>query len=175
MITRFAVGIVRPVTLVLLPALWLLLGRASLAGMPDEKATGPVTNVRVIPETSVIVVVYDLIDREEKGWTIGVELIRSSDPSFKYVPRDLKGAVGELRGSHKDLRIVWDYSKEMAAPPGDDFRIVVTYTPLGGGFPWLWVGLGTAVVGGAVAWLICKNCSDNDEDLPWPPARPAAR
>jgi hypothetical protein len=168
MITRFGRSVVRPVTLFMLPVLSMAFIETRSFSMPEDTPGDPVKNLRIVAETDSLVILYDLDAQGGEGWEIGVVLVRSGDPSYKHTPRNLKGDIGPIRGSRTNLRIVWDFGKEMLAPPGDDYQVRVTFDRLGGGFPWLWVG-GGAVVAGVVAYLLLKD--DTPEDLPWPPPR----
>jgi hypothetical protein len=154
---------------IFLPLVGIALLPACSIGFGGERPGDPVKNVRVIVEADSLVILYDLDAQGEEGWEIGVVLIRTGDPTYKRVPRNVRGDIGPLRGSRSNLRVVWDYAREMSAPPGDDFRVRLSYERLGSGSTWYWVGGGSLVVGGVVVYFLLKP--KTVEDLPWPPSR----
>jgi hypothetical protein len=167
--------VVRPVALLMLPLVFSLMVDAEAFARPDEKTLPPVRNVRVTPEKESIVVLYDLEDEENQGWEITLVITRVSNPTFRYVPKNVKGDIGPVHGSRTDLRIVWEYMTEMPSPAGDDYRAEISFQRLGGGFPWLWVGGGALAVGGLVAALVFSKGKITppppSSNLPDPPAR----
>ena len=84
------------------------------------------------------------------------------DPLFKIKPIHVTGDIGEGYFVGKERKVVWQYTRDLAAPlDGDDFYFEVNATKLGG-IPWYYYVGGTALAGGLAAiLLIKKDESDN--------------
>jgi hypothetical protein len=154
---------------------------AAFADIPAIARTGGDTVIRVSNqdvriEGDVALISYDLEAPEGGTYLIAIELRRENDPSFSLVPSSLTGDIGEVKSAGTRKLIRWEYLRDFPMGlRGEDyyFRIEVNRA---GGFPWLWVGLGSAAVAGAVAVLMTGKSSGpsappGTQELPMPPAR----
>jgi len=134
-----------------------------------------VLNQEVRIEEDVALISYDLEGPEGGTYTVTLELRRESDPEFVLIPSNLSGDVGEVQSPGPRKLIRWEYLKTFPkALRGDDyyFKIEVTRS---GGFPWLWVALGSAAVAGGVVAIVAGKPSSSPaqpgiQELPLPPA-----
>jgi hypothetical protein len=135
-----------------------------------------VANQEVRIEGEVALISYDLEEPEGGTYVLALELRRESDRSFSLVPTNITGDIGELKSGGGRKVIKWEYLKDFPfGLTGEDyyFKIEVSRS---GGFPWLWVGLGTAAAAGAVVVIMAGKSStppapQGTVDLPLPPAR----
>lgn len=135
-----------------------------------------VTNQTVRIDGDVALISYDLEAPEGVTYIVSVELKRESEPSFSLIPTGLSGDVGEVRTPGPGKLIRWIFLRDFPVGlHGEDyyFRIEVNRP---GGFPWLWVGLGTAAAAGAVVAIVSGRGSSSAaqpgiQELPLPPAR----
>jgi hypothetical protein len=135
-----------------------------------------VSNQEVRIEGEVAFISYDLEAPEGGTYLIAVELRRESDRSFSLVPSKLTGDIGEVKSGGMKKIITWEYLKDFPfGLTGEDyyFKIEVSRS---GGFPWLWVGLGSAAAAGAAVVIIAGKSSTSSPppgtaELPLPPAR----
>ena len=154
---------------------------AAYADIPAIARAGGDTEVRVSNqdvriEGDVAFISYDLEGPEGGTYIINVELRREHDPSFILVPSDLSGDIGEVKAGGSRKLIRWEYLRDLPIGiHGEDyyFKIEVIRP---GGFPWLWVGLGTAAAAGAVVVILAGKSSSTSappgvQELPMPPAR----
>ena len=127
-----------------------------------------------------IFIYYEFKGDPDKEFNIEVTLRRTSVPSFKLVPSQMTGDVGEGKFAGRQRTVVWRLKpEEEAILDGDDFYFQVTAEPLegGGGIPWyVWGG---AAVGGGVAAFLLLNKKDEgtggggtSTSFPSPPGRP---
>ncbi len=171
------------------PALWrkgicVLLIPAflvALADLPAFARTGAdetirVTNQIVRIEGDVALISYDLEAPEGSSYVVTIELRRESDPSFSLVPSNLAGDIGDVKGPGTRKLIRWDYLRDFPIGlRGEDFYFKIDVSRAGG-FPWLWVALGSAAVAGGVVAIIAGKSSSpapqpGTTELPLPPAR----
>lgn len=135
-----------------------------------------VSNQEVRIEGDVAIIAYDLEAPEGGTNVVAVELRRESDRSFSMVPSNLTGDIGEIKSAGPRKVIRWEYLKDFPfGLSGEDyyFRIEVSRS---GGFPWLWVGLGSAAAAGAAIVILAGKSSAASAppgitELPLPPAR----
>jgi hypothetical protein len=143
---------------------------------PAPNAPVRISNQDVRLEGEQVLISYDLEGPEGGTYIVTIELRRESDPSFRAVPSAVIGDIGEVKtpGPHKLIR--WQYLGDYPVGlRGDDyyFRIEVNRS---GGFPWLWVGLGSAAVAGGLVAIVASKSSAGPsqaglQELPLPPAR----
>ncbi len=143
---------------------------------PGGEAVIRVSNQEVRIEGEVAFISYDLEAPEGGTYVITVELRRESDRSFSLVPTNLTGDIGEIKSAGAKKIIRWEYLKDFPfGLTGEDyfFKIEASRT---GGFPWLWVGLGSAAAAGAAVVILAAKSSTSPaapgtSELPLPPAR----
>jgi len=153
----------------------------AFADIPAVARTGGdaiirVSNQEVRIEGEVAFISYDLEAPEGETYVIAVELRRESDRSFSLVPSNLTGDIGEVKPGGTKKIITWEYLKDFPfGLTGEDyyFRIEASRP---GGFPWLWVGLGSAAAAGAAVVILAGKSSaasppPGTSELPLPPAR----
>jgi hypothetical protein len=135
-----------------------------------------VSNQEVRIEGEVAFITYDLEAPEGGTYIITVELRRESDRSFSLVPSNLTGDIGEIKPGGTKRTIRWEYLKDFPSGlTGEDYYFKIEANRPGG-FPWLWVGLGSAAAAGAVIAILAGKSSATSAppgtaDLPLPPAR----
>jgi hypothetical protein len=143
---------------------------------PGAETSIRVTNQEVRVEGDVALISYDLEAPEGGTYIVTVELRRENDPSFGLVPSNLSGDIGEVKSPGPQKLIRWEYLRDFPVGlRGEDFyfRIEVSRA---GGFPWLWVALGSAAVAGGVVAIVAGKSSSGPaqpgtQELPMPPAR----
>jgi len=146
----------------------------AFAGPPGEDAAGRVANQDVRMEGNVAIISYDLEAPQGGMYVIAVELRREGDRDFVLIPSNLTGDVGDVQANGARKVIRWDYLKNFPnGLAGDDYFFKITVNRPGG-FPWLWVGLGTAAA--AVVAIGTRKPSSGatqpgTQELPLPPAR----
>jgi hypothetical protein len=153
----------------------------AFADIPAIARTGGENEVRVSNqdvriEGDIAFISYDLEGPEGGTYIISVELRREHDPSFILVPSDLTGDIGEVKPGGIRKLIRWEYLRDLPIGiRGEDyyFKIEVIRP---GGFPWLWVGLGSAAAAGGVIAILARRSSASPappgaQVLPLPPAR----
>ena len=154
---------------------------AAFADIPAVARTGGdaavrVSNQEVRIEGEAAFISYDLEAPEGETYVIAIELRRESDRSFSLVPTNITGDIGEVVSGGPKKTIRWEYLKDFPfGLSGEDyyFKIEVSRP---GGFPWLWVGLGSAAAAGAAVVLLAGKSSTSSAppgttELPLPPAR----
>lgn len=135
-----------------------------------------VSNQEVRIEGEVAFISYDLEAPEGGTYVITVELRRESDRSFSLVPTNLTGDIGELKSGGTKKTIRWEYLKDFPfGLTGEDYYFKIEASRPGG-FPWLWVGLGSAAAAGAAVVIMAGKSSTSSappgtSELPLPPAR----
>ncbi len=140
-----------------------------------DDAEGRVTNQDVRMEGNVAIISYDLEGQRGGMYVITVELRRESDRDFVLIPVNLTGDAGDVQANGTRKVIRWEYLKNFPnGLAGDDYYFKITVTRPGG-FPWLWVALGSAAVAGAVVAFEKKSSSSPAQpstgELPLPPGR----
>jgi hypothetical protein len=140
-----------------------------------EDAEGHVTNQDVRIDGSVAIISYDLEGQQGATYAVAVELRRESDRDFVLIPVNLTGDAGDVQANGMRKVIRWEYLKTFPnGLAGDDFYFKITVTR-SGGFPWLWVAIGSAAVAGAVVVFEKKSTSTPAQpgtvELPLPPGR----
>ncbi|HUI11705.1 MAG TPA: hypothetical protein VL221_15335 [Bacteroidota bacterium] len=152
-----------------------------VADLPAHAGSGAdspirISNQGVHIEGEIVVITYDIEAPEGTPCAVTVELRKESDPSFSLSPKSLTGDFGELKSAGAGRTIRWEYLKDFPAGfRGEDyyFRIEAVRP---GGFPWFWVGLGTAAAVGATVVLFSGKATSagtpaGPQQLPMPPAR----
>jgi hypothetical protein len=158
----------------------LLAFLVALADIPAIARTGGdnvlrVSNQDVRIEGDVAFISYDLEAPEGGTNIITIELRRENDPSFVLVPSDLTGDIGELKSAGPRKLIRWEYLRDLPiGMRGEDYYFKIEASRPGG-FPWLWVGLGSAAAAGAVVAIVARKSSGTSappgvQELPLPPA-----
>ena len=153
----------------------------TLADIPAFARPGPdtpirVTNQEVRIEGDVALISYDLEAPEGGTYIISVELRRESDPSFIFIPSNITGDIGDVQAAGPRKLIRWEYRKNFPKGlSGEDYYFKIEANRPGG-FPWLWVALGSAAVAGGVVALVAGKSSSSSatpapQELPLPPAR----
>ena len=143
---------------------------------PGGDAVVRVSNQETRIEGEVAFISYDLEGPEGGTYVITVELRRESDRSFSLVPTNLTGDIGEVKPGGARKIIKWEYLKDFPfGLSGEDyyFRIEASRS---GGFPWLWVGLGSAAAAGAAVVILAgkstaASAPPGTQEIPLPPAR----
>lgn len=135
-----------------------------------------VSNQDVRIEGEVALISYDLDAPEGGTYIIALELRRENDPSFTLIPSNLTGDIGEVKSGGPRKIISWEYLRNFPfGLSGEDYYIKIGVSR-SGGFPWLWVGLGSAAAAGAAVVIMAGKSSaasapPGTQDLPLPPAR----
>lgn len=141
-----------------------------------------VANVRFVSAGNEITISYDLAGTNPKNndnggkFTISIQLRRDQNPSFRYVPVNVRGSVGPNIAPGSNKKIVWDFSREFPQGlSGDDFYFVVSAEPtIESNHTMLWVGATAAVLGGTLASILFlhKGGGATQAGFPDPPRRP---
>ena len=169
-------GMLRGTSSVLIPAFLVAFADIPAIARTGGESVIRVSNQEVRIEGEVAFISYDLEAPEGGTYLIAVELRRESDRSFSLVPSKLTGDIGEVKSGGMKKIITWEYLKDFPfGLTGEDyyFKIEVSRS---GGFPWLWVGLGSAAAAGAAVVIIAGKSSTSSPppgtaELPLPPAR----
>ena len=171
-ITGWRRGICR----VLIPAFLLTLADFPALARPGGEAGIRVTNQVVHIEGDVALISYDLEAPGGGPYVVTIELRRENDPSFSLVPSNLSGDIGEVASPGPGKLIRWEYLRDFPIGlRGEDFYFKIEASR-SGGFPWLWIALGSAVVAGGVVAIVAGKSSPGPSpspatELPLPPAR----
>ncbi len=147
---------------------------ASNSGKPVR-----VTNVRFEVEHGEVLVTYDLFGQSDRTFRVSLELRKRGNPSYKYIPRAVRGDVGVGKFAGIDRRIVWSIDQEFPGGlPGSDYFFEVKAERIkphsGIGFLTV-VGTGVAVAAAAAAYFVLSNLGTHGTmpaALPAPPGRP---
>jgi hypothetical protein len=175
--------LVRPIALLLLPALVPLLLHVEVFGQDRPGGEGRIENARWKIEGDVVVITFDLIADAELTHDIKIYLTRESDRSFRIDPASLSGDFGKVKRAGSKREIRWAYKDEVAADlKGDDYYFVINVTIMQeGGSNLLYYLLGGAVLvgGGTAAVLLGSKKTESTTtpaNLPNPPtSRPAGQ
>lgn len=166
------------ISALLAPLAVMLTSVGSFAGassLEDEKPLH-LENIEWRIEGDIVIITYNLIAPAEDAYHVEVMLLNEGDLSFKLVPRQVSGAVGEGRfaGSRRVIR--WEYKKDIPQGlSGGDYYFEISIERVGGMSPWIYVAAGAAAVGGAAAFLLGGKKSEGQPfpgTLPDPPSRP---
>lgn len=139
-----------------------------------------IENVRFETTADLVRIFYDLNAPVDQVHDVRITLRRESDITFVYRPLNMTGDVGTIVFPGQKRRIVWEILKEFPdGLPGDDYYFVVEaqYVEPESTTPWLWIGGGTALVGGVVL-LLSLGGKDTppvppvNNSFPLPPTRP---
>jgi len=165
----------------IIAVLLALLFTGAIADLPAYAGSGSDAPIRIANqdvrlEGDVVVIVYDIEAPDGVPYAVTLELRREGDPSFSFVPRSVTGDIGDVRTAGAGRVIRWEYLKDIPEGlRGEDyyFRIEASRP---GGFPWFWVGLGTAAaVGVTIVLFSGKTTSAGSQsgpaELPMPPGR----
>ena len=160
---------------VLILALLVALADVPASGRPAADKPIRVTNLQVRVEGDLALISYDLEAPEGGTYLVAVELRRESDPTFSLIPSRPAGDVGEVKSAGPRKLIRWNFAREFAfGLSGEDYYFKIDISRAGG-FPWLWVGLGSAAAAGAVVVITAGRstatpASPGTQELPLPPA-----
>jgi hypothetical protein len=170
----------RPIALCLLATVALL--TFNFPAVAAAKAADDI-NARIIDvqyEDDRVVITYDLIGAPKDVYEVKIVFLKKSDPAFRVVPETISGNIGRGEFAGSGRSIIWEFRKDK--PEGfsiaDDYYFQMTVRRVGGeggGFPWLWVGLGAVAVGGGAAAVILSGNRGTTGgttatgDLPAPP------
>jgi hypothetical protein len=157
-----------------------LLVTANLYGADDSTR---VSNVRFVAAGNELSISYDLAgpnrDVTDDGsvkYTVSVQLRRDQNPSFVYIPTNVRGNVGANIAPGTNKKILWDFSREFPQGlSGDDFYFVVNAEPtVASNHTYLWLGATAAILGGAAASILFlhKGAGTAQVSFPDPPRRP---
>jgi hypothetical protein len=128
-----------------------------------------------------IFISYFLYGDENKTYDVNTVLRKSDDPSFKIIPKNVSGDVGEGKFANRNCTIVWNMNEdEIARLEGVDFYFEVTADEIKEKSSWYWYLLGAAALGGGTAayLLLSKDKSTPiiegpaSENVAVPPGRP---
>ncbi|TAK66844.1 MAG: hypothetical protein EPO24_01065 [Bacteroidetes bacterium] len=148
--------------------------RLVLSEPVDARTTQALTsNIHHKQEQGKILISYDLAAQRNKTYQVDVVMLRQGDESFRYVPENLKGDVGNNVSAGTAKNIEWDIADEF--PNGityDDYYFTMNAeeeeTSMS---PWIWVGA-AVVVGVVVFLLVNKEKEETPDEFPQPPGRP---
>lgn len=135
-------------------------------------------------EGNKIFISYVLNGDASKTYEVNTILRKSNDPSFKLIPEDLSGDIGEGKFANRKCTIIWNMNKdEEARLEGEDFYFEVTASEISQKSSWYWYVLGAAALGGGTAAYLLLNKdktsepstpggNPSGENVAMPPARP---
>lgn len=131
------------------------------------------TNIYFEAYDNEVIVYYDLSGDKEDEYEVEVFLKSEMDPFFRVKPTHVTGDIGEGYFVGKERKVVWQYTRDFAAPlDGDDFYFEVTATKLGG-IPWYYYVGGAGLAGGLAAILLIKKDEGTTRTpIKEPPDRP---
>jgi hypothetical protein len=136
-----------------------------------------ILNQEVRMEGDVAVISYDFDAPTGESYLVTLVLLRESDPSFRTVPSNATGDIGEVKDTGPGKVIRWEYKKDFPAGlAGEDYYFRVEVSRPGGASPWLWAGIGAAAVAGVVVAVMGAKGAPSaspsqSQDLPMPPPR----
>ncbi len=146
----------------------------SAARRASDEINARITDVQY--EDERVVITYDLIGAPKDVYEVKIVFLKKSDPAFRVVPETISGNIGRGEFAGSGRTIIWEFRKDKpdGFPMADDYyfqMIIKRVGGEGGGFPWLWVGVGAVVVGGGAAAVILSGnrASSTTGDLPAPP------
>jgi hypothetical protein len=167
----------RPVAFLLLVSFSFSIGSVpvSAATHAADDITARITDVQY--EDERVVITYDLIGAPKDVYEVKIVFLKKSDPAFRVIPETISGNVGRGEFAGSGRTIIWEFRKDNPSgfPIADDYYFQMTIKRIGGeggGFPWLWVGIGAAAVGGGAAAVILsgnRSGGGTTGDLPAPP------
>lgn len=138
------------------------------------KAQKPaLSNIHFEVKDNEVIINYDLSGDKEDEYEVEIFLKSEVDQLFKIKPINLSGDIGEGYFVGKGRKILWQYTRDLAAPlDGDDFYFEINANRLGG-IPWFYYVGGTALAGGLAAMLVIKkDGSESRTPIKEPPDRP---
>jgi hypothetical protein len=123
-----------------------------------------------------VIITYDLVAPANETYKVTVSLLNEEIPSFRIEPGNLKGDIGEGKFAGKGRTIIWNYRKDLPAGlEGGGYYFTIT-ADRPSGFPWLYVGAGTAAAAGAAIYFLSKKEEQvtitTPPGVPLPPPRP---
>ncbi len=151
-----------------------------------------IENVKFYQEGSKIMVTYDLIDdTESRSFDVSLEISRDGGITFKSTPKTISGDAGKGIKAGNTKKITWDVLKDVAELQGSNFVVKVLAkvnepemlkteegsSTSGGISPYIWIGGGALLVGGAAILLLGKKGESGGSvpdlpdagKIPWPP------
>lgn len=124
-------------------------------------------------EGDKIFISYFLYGDASKTYEINTILRKSNDPSFKMIPKDVSGDIGEGKFANRKCTIVWNMNKdEEARLDGEDFYFEVTADEVKEKSSWYWYVLGAAALGGGTAAYLLLNKDKSSSSEPSTPVTP---
>lgn len=134
-------------------------------------------------EGDKIYISYFLNGDASKTYEVNTVLRKSNDPSFRLIPQDLSGDIGEGKFANRKCTIVWNMNKDEGARlEGEDFYFEVNASEVSEKSSWYWYALGAAALGGGTAAYLLLNKDKSSEpstpgnpageNVAMPPARP---
>jgi len=131
-------------------------------------------NLSVETDGNIIEIRYDLLpDREDKKYTVTVEISDDGGRSYDVVPHMITGDLGRDILPGRNKRIVWIIERDF--PDGFDidrydFRITAAQQGMNRNI--LYIIAGTVLAGGSAAAYFLLGGDNDDDGFPQPPGRP---
>jgi hypothetical protein len=166
----------RVTALLLIPLTLFLIGGNALSQEKPAREI-KVQNPRWALEHDIVVVTYDLVADSEGEYEISITLRRDSDKSFKIVPRSVVGAVGKGKFTGVNLKIRWEYQKDVPQGlSGEDYFFEFVVSPIekaqGSSFltyAAIAAGIGAVALAAVLIFGGSKASSQTSSQLPDPP------
>jgi len=153
-----------------------------------------IENVVFNQKENKIIISYDLIDSDNSHfYEVTLEISNDGGVTFKSIPKSLQGDIGRNVKPGLGKKIIWNVLKDVAELQGDEFVFKVIAKPVedrslnsdnlsktesGGISPYIWIGGGALLLGGAAVLFLNKK-NDNGTatvpdlpdtgNIPWPP------
>ncbi len=126
----------------------------------------------------MVVITYDLLGAADEEYDVEVFLVMVQQGApLRRKLAQVTGDVGEVQGSGKGRKILWNMNAELRDPvPGLEYQFEVSAAITGGGLSW-YLYAGAAVVVGGIAILAIKPPAEVAEPpaivktIPLPPGR----
>ena len=135
-----------------------------------------VSNVQFEPYPDSIVVYYDLQGDANQEYNVSLTLRREEFITSQFVPKQLRGDIGDGIVPGLKRRIVWDPTHEYIITPNiTDYYFEVKASIASGGLRWYYYAAAVMVGGGAAALLLSGKKTSGGEAqvaIGAPPLRP---
>jgi hypothetical protein len=152
-----------------------------------------IENVKFIQGGSKIMVTYNLIDKDDsRTYEVTLEISKDGGITFQSLAKTLSGDFGKNVKPGDTKRITWDVLKDVAELQGNNFVFKIIAQPnesesrnmdessqpsSGGISPYIWIGGGALILGGAAILLLSKKGESGSSSpdlpdtgsIPWPP------
>ncbi|MGE5680798.1 MAG: hypothetical protein ACM34K_07950 [Bacillota bacterium] len=125
-----------------------------------------------------VLIHYFLHGDPEKDYLITTQLRKTSDPTFRLIPKGTSGDIGTGKFAARKCTITWNIDKsQQEMLSGEDFYFEVTAQEIKQGSSWYWYAIGAAVLGGGAATYLLlskdkQNGGSTSDNLAAPPGRP---